>query len=79
MNDTKTSSLSRHPHRLRWLDMVLLAIPCVAVLMVPFYNRVEPELWGIPFFYWWQLLWVPLCSVFLGAVYWRLRRRRRGS
>ncbi len=54
---------------LGWLQVLLLAVPCVAVLIVPFFNRVEPELWGIPFFYWWQLLWVPLSGAFIGVVY----------
>ena len=54
---------------LGWLQVLLLAIPCVAVLIVPFFNRVEPELWGIPFFYWWQMLWVPLSGVFVALVY----------
>ena len=54
---------------LGWLQVVLLAIPCVAVLVVPFFNRVEPELWGIPFFYWWQMLWVPLSGVFVALAY----------
>ena len=39
------------------------------VLVVPFFNRVEPQLWGIPFFYWWQMLWVPLSGVFVALVY----------
>ena len=30
------------------------------MLWVPFYNRVEPELGGIPFFYWYQLAWILL-------------------
>lgn len=51
------------------LQLVLLAIPCIAVLAVPLFNRIEPTLAGIPFFYWWQLLWVPLTSVVLGVVY----------
>lgn len=54
---------------LGWPQVVLLAIPCVAVLVVPFFNRVEPQLWGIPFFYWWQMLWVPLSGVFVALVY----------
>lgn len=51
------------------LQVILLAIPCIAVLIVPFYNRAEPSLWGIPFFYWWQLIWVPLSGVFIAIVY----------
>jgi hypothetical protein len=27
---------------------------------VPSYNRIEPELGGVPFFYWYQLAWVLL-------------------
>ena len=51
---------------LAWL---LLIIPCVASLWTPFFNTADPTLLGIPFFYWWQLLWVPLVSVFLAIVY----------
>ncbi|MBV9569788.1 MAG: DUF3311 domain-containing protein [Alphaproteobacteria bacterium] len=43
----------------------LLLIPCVAVLWTPFYNRVTPEIVGIPFFYWYQLLWIPIGSALL--------------
>ena len=30
------------------------------MLWVPSYNRIEPELGGIPFFYWYQLGWILL-------------------
>ena len=30
----------------------------VVALWVPFYNRVEPTLYGIPFFYWFQTAWI---------------------
>ncbi len=56
-------------NKLGALAVILLAIPCIAVLVVPLYNTVQPELFGMPFFYWWQLLWVPLSSVFIGIVY----------
>jgi hypothetical protein len=45
----------------------LLLIPFIALLWVPFYNFVEPALWGIPFFYWYQFLWVILTS---GLIIW---------
>lgn len=51
------------------LGLVLLAIPCVAVLAVPWFNVAEPALFGVPFFYWWQMMWVVLASVFMGIVY----------
>lgn len=34
-----------------WLLVPAIVIP----LLVPFYNRVEPTLFGWPFFYWFQL------------------------
>ena len=55
-------------HRWHWAR-VLLIIPFVAVLWVPFYNRTEPTLWGFPFFYWYQLLWVILSVLIIGLVY----------
>jgi hypothetical protein len=48
---------------------VLLLLPFVAVLWVPFYNSIEPKAFGVPFFYWWQLLWVVLGTVVVGIVY----------
>ena len=37
---------------------LLLWVPCVFALAAPFYNFTSPELFGIPFFYWFQLLLV---------------------
>ena len=51
------------------LQIFLLAVPCVAVLAVPWFNILEPSAFGIPFFYWWQLVWVPLSGVFIAMVY----------
>jgi hypothetical protein len=53
----------RHPIYL------LLAIPFVCLLWVPFYDRVDPVLFGIPFFYWYQILWTVLGAVVLLPVY----------
>ncbi|HEY2044203.1 MAG TPA: DUF3311 domain-containing protein [Jatrophihabitans sp.] len=58
---------------------VLLAIPLVALLAVPLYAKRGPELWGFPFFYWYQLLWVLLCAVFTSSAHWLIRRDRRGG
>ena len=60
---------TQRTRKLGLLQFALLAIPCIAVLAVPFYNRLEPTLFGVPFFYWWLLMWVPLSSVFIGIVY----------
>ena len=47
----------------------LLIIPFIAVLWVPFYNSVEPMWEGIPFFYWYQLLWVLIAAAITAVVY----------
>jgi Protein of unknown function (DUF3311) len=54
------------PMRLVWL---LLLVPFAAMAWVPFYNRTTPELFGFPFFYWYQLLWVPVTSFLTYLVY----------
>ncbi|MCW2500068.1 MAG: hypothetical protein JWN87_1744 [Frankiales bacterium] len=54
---------------------VLLALPFVALLWVSSYARYEPRLWGFPFFYWYQFLWVLITSAATYAAY-RLVRRR---
>jgi hypothetical protein len=33
------------------------------------YNTAEPMLAGVPFFYWYQLLWVLLSAVIIAFVY----------
>lgn len=47
----------------------LLVIPYIGLLWVPFYNSREPELLGFPFFYWYQLAFVPLTALVTWIVY----------
>ena len=39
---------------------VLLIIAITGTLWVPIYARSAPALGGFPFFYWFQLIWVPV-------------------
>ena len=48
---------------------LLLIVPYLAVLWVPFYDRLEPQLAGIPFFYWYQMLWIVVGAAVLLPVY----------
>ena len=57
---------------------VLLAIPIVALLWVPSYTKVDPELFGFPFFFWYQFLWVFICSALTWTAY-RLTLSARGK
>jgi uncharacterized membrane protein len=59
---------------------VLLAIGIVMPLVVPLYARADPTLFGIPFFYWYQMLWVFIDAFLLWIIYAiviREDRRRR--
>jgi hypothetical protein len=49
--------------------MWLLLLPFLGLLWVPLYNLREPVLLGFPFFYWYQLAWVPVTSLLLYLVY----------
>jgi hypothetical protein len=51
-----------------WLR-VLFVLPFIAMCWVSSYNRAEPELFGFPFFYWYQLLWVIIASIIAAVVY----------
>lgn len=48
---------------------LLLLLPFIGLLWVPFYNKAEPELWGFPFFYWYQFIWVFVTSILIWIVY----------
>ena len=54
---------------------VLLAVAIMGTLWVPFYARSMPELGPFPFFYWYQLIWVPLTAVILWVCYLLLKAR----
>jgi uncharacterized membrane protein len=58
---------------------LLLAVPFVALLWVPFYARETPEFFGVPFFYWYQFAWVPITAVLTWLVYVATRPPRGSS
>ncbi len=69
----------RSQHRGIWAVIaVLLAAVLAGTLWVPFYNRTTPALGGWPFFYWYQLLWVPVVALISWCAY-LLSRPRRGG
>ncbi|MCX4819281.1 DUF3311 domain-containing protein [Streptomyces sp. NBC_01142] len=59
-----------------------LFAPFVAMLWVGSYAKVEPMFIGIPFFYWYQMLWV-LISTLLTMIAYKLwqrdQRARKGG
>jgi hypothetical protein len=55
----------------RWY--VLLVLPFLGLLYPPLYATEDPELFGFPFFYWYQFAWVPLTA---GLTYFVYRKTR---
>ncbi|MCU1586008.1 MAG: hypothetical protein JWM49_2564 [Microbacteriaceae bacterium] len=61
---------------------ILIVTGIVLPLLIPIYARLAPTLFGMPFFYWYQMLWVLIDSVLLWICYilvTREDRRRRDS
>lgn len=51
--------------------MIRLLFPaiCLIALWVPLYNRTQPALFGIPFFYWSQVVLVIIGAILTWIVY----------
>jgi membrane protein implicated in regulation of membrane protease activity len=56
---------------------VLLAAAVVGTLWVPIYARTTPKLGAFPFFYWYQLVWIPLVAILAWAAYLLTRKVTR--
>ena len=54
---------------LRYWPRLFLVIPLLAILWVPSYNKIEPALGGVPFFYWYQLAWILIGALLVLVVY----------
>jgi hypothetical protein len=57
---------------------LLFIVQFIAVLWPPFYNKAEPTLGGMPFFYWYQLLWVVIGAVLTAIVYFATEAQAHG-
>jgi len=65
----------RRGHSRAWYWLLLL--PLLGTLIPSIYNVRDPEIAGIPFFYWYQMLWVPISVVLTVVVYQKTRRHDR--
>lgn len=68
MSNDDTFKKEKSGNTRRYLN-ALLILPFIGLLWLPFYNFSAPSLFGFPFFYWYQLLWVPLTSLIIFIVY----------
>ena len=67
------SDVRRHGVNRAWYWLLL--VPLVGTLIPPIYNVADPRLIGIPFYYWYQMAWIPISVVCTIVVY----RRTRGD
>ncbi|MBX6765257.1 MAG: DUF3311 domain-containing protein [Rubrobacteraceae bacterium] len=54
------------------LWLLLLLVPFVGLLYPPFYAHLEPRLGGVPFFIWYQFVWV-IVGVAVTSIVYRMR------
>jgi membrane protein implicated in regulation of membrane protease activity len=66
---------------LRVVIALCLLAPFVAMLWVGSYAKVDPTFIGIPFFYWYQMLWVLISTALTMIAYqlWRRDQRARSA
>lgn len=71
-------------HDPRWKltpTKIVVAVILLAAIVVPLltstYSKIEPRLFGFPFFYWYQFIWVFLASACCWISYVLLRREQR--
>jgi membrane protein implicated in regulation of membrane protease activity len=83
---SETESQPRSPvvTPIRVVIGLCLFVPFVALLWVSSYARTEPTFIGLPFFYWYQMMWVPLSAAMTMLAYKLVkrdtaRRRARGE
>jgi hypothetical protein len=55
----------KHSTRWNWLHI----LPAIGLLFPAVYARQTPELFGFPFFYWYQFAWVFLTAGITAVVY----------
>jgi Protein of unknown function (DUF3311) len=60
----------------KWLVGAILSVGIIVPLLVSTYDSIEPRLFGFPFFYWYQLLWVFIAAGLCGLSFWLLKRER---
>ncbi len=58
---------------------LLLVVPFVGTLWVPFYDSAEPRLGGVPYFYWYQFLWIGIGALLTAVVYFATREAGPGA
>lgn len=64
----------------QYLRFTLAVLPFIGMLvLIPWVNRTEPYVLGLPFLLFWIVAWVILTAACMTAVYWTDPANRAGS
>ena len=64
MTDTRPRPPARTPSRGHWILIGILLTPAVVLpLLVGLYDRTDPEVFGFPFYFWSQMMMIPMAVV----------------
>ena len=55
-------------NRKRWWNLLLI-LPFLGLLFPPLYASDSPRLFGWPFFYWYQFIWLFITAAIVTTVY----------
>jgi hypothetical protein len=72
MNGAQKNSGQKAGRKGSWWYL-LFVVQFAVILWPPLYNKAEPAVLGVPFFYWFQLAWVIVSAVFTAVVYFATR------
>ena len=65
-------------HSARWTLIVVLLAPAIVVpLLVGLYDRTDPELFGFPFYFWFQLALIPAAVLLTVIAYYLAKAGER--
>jgi hypothetical protein len=68
------AAATRHEGQRGWYWLLLL--PLIGTLIPPIYNSDSPRVIGIPFFYWYQMVWIAVSVLCTVVVYRKTRGER---
>ena len=72
MSGAQKNSRQKGSHKGSWWYL-LFVVQFAVILWPPLYNKAEPAVLGVPFFYWFQLAWVIVSAVITAVVYFATR------
>jgi hypothetical protein len=61
----------------KYLIGILIFIPFLQILLLPFANKIEPVIFGLPFLQFWLFLWIAVTPLCTWAIF-RIQKKQGG-